>query len=578
MAHVHRLKINNFRGITDLTHTFGKRKFICLIGRGDSGKSTILEAISLVLSPQWNISFHDSDFSNCDTSHPIVIEATLTELPDKLLDEEKFGTFIRGIKKDGLTVTDEVEEIATDALTIRLIVEKDLQPQWLVVNERQEPKIISASDRSKLNTFLVSDYLDRHFSWARGNPLYALFKKENVEEDDEENAIIEALRNAKKAIDGHPFTEFTEVINKVKAAAQILGLDVSKTKNTIDVKDLFVSDGKVSLHDGKIPFRLKGKGSKRLLSIAIQTALIVDGGVMLIDEVEQGLEPDRAQNLVRRLKSDNRGQIFITTHSRDVLVELETGNLCLVKIGGKQLTDLQSNLQGSLRKNPEAFFATKVLVCEGATEIGICRALDKHKILDRQKGASYSGVRFVDGEGQKIIDYCKGFKDCDYVIALFCDSDIDKESRNKGVMTKDKESLRKDCIVIFDWNAGDSLEEAVVNDLPYEGLKEFLSLAYKLKQSESNTDPKEIKDGIRQAISSKFGKACPAGLTAETDTPELRKAIGLAAKSGEWFKNQSKGEAMGELLIKYYPQLKGDSKLKEVLNNLSVFIDGTKLS
>ena len=45
MAIIHELKINNFRGIKSLTLKFNNKKFICLLGRGDSGKTTVLFAI-----------------------------------------------------------------------------------------------------------------------------------------------------------------------------------------------------------------------------------------------------------------------------------------------------------------------------------------------------------------------------------------------------------------------------------------------------------------------------------------------------------------------------------------------------
>ena len=76
MAKLHSITIKNFRGIKYFEHKFYSDKFICLIGKGDSGKSTILEAISYVLSPNWNITFYDSDFYNCNTNDSIVIEAT----------------------------------------------------------------------------------------------------------------------------------------------------------------------------------------------------------------------------------------------------------------------------------------------------------------------------------------------------------------------------------------------------------------------------------------------------------------------------------------------------------------------
>ena len=58
MARIHSLHIENFRGIKTFDQVFQMKPFICLIGRGDSGKTTILKAISCVLCPNWNISIY----------------------------------------------------------------------------------------------------------------------------------------------------------------------------------------------------------------------------------------------------------------------------------------------------------------------------------------------------------------------------------------------------------------------------------------------------------------------------------------------------------------------------------------
>jgi putative ATP-dependent endonuclease of OLD family len=83
MARICELKINNFRGIKTFSQKFNKN-FICLLGRGDSGKTTILDAISLVLSPNWNNSFYDSDFYNGTVDNTIEMEVSLLDLPEKL--------------------------------------------------------------------------------------------------------------------------------------------------------------------------------------------------------------------------------------------------------------------------------------------------------------------------------------------------------------------------------------------------------------------------------------------------------------------------------------------------------------
>ena len=75
MAKIHSLKISNFRGIREFEQFFGGADFICIIGRGDSGKTTILDAISYVLSPHWNLSVLDTDFYDCNVDESIEIEA-----------------------------------------------------------------------------------------------------------------------------------------------------------------------------------------------------------------------------------------------------------------------------------------------------------------------------------------------------------------------------------------------------------------------------------------------------------------------------------------------------------------------
>ncbi len=57
---------------------------VCLLGPGDSGKSTVLDAIEAALSSRWTLSLTDDDFFEGDTSQPIVIAVTVGELPPAL--------------------------------------------------------------------------------------------------------------------------------------------------------------------------------------------------------------------------------------------------------------------------------------------------------------------------------------------------------------------------------------------------------------------------------------------------------------------------------------------------------------
>ncbi|NIT99807.1 MAG: AAA family ATPase, partial [Nitrosopumilaceae archaeon] len=192
---------------------------------------------------------------------------------------------------------------------------------------------------------------------------YALLRQvQDPNGTEENNVIIEALRDAKAKIDADSFQHLQEITSTVISKANELGIDISNASTSIDFRDLSVKGDKVCFHDEKIPFRLKGKGSKRLISIAIQTALAENGGIILIDDIEHGLEPDRVQHLANTLKHNNSGQIFIATHSRDVVVELEAADIFIMKKDASQLIPMRSSLQNCIRKNPEAFFSDKVTV------------------------------------------------------------------------------------------------------------------------------------------------------------------------------------------------------------------------
>lgn len=90
MSRIINIRIKNYRCFKDFTAHFEER-FIVLIGRGDSGKSSLLKAIEALLSPLWNYSFSDWDFYNGDIETPIQIEADIADLPEELFDLDSIG-------------------------------------------------------------------------------------------------------------------------------------------------------------------------------------------------------------------------------------------------------------------------------------------------------------------------------------------------------------------------------------------------------------------------------------------------------------------------------------------------------
>lgn len=571
MTKIRNLTIKNFRGIKNLFIDFGDKNLICFIGRGDSGKTTILEAISSVLSSSWNLTFYDTDFHNCDFDSPIEIEVLITDFPDKLLSDEKYGLYVRSLNIETNEISDETlpedSENIKPALTIKLAVDKSLEPKWTVTNTReQEEKQITANDRTTLSCSMVSDYIDRHFSWNKGNPLHSLLKRQDTQEvSSQTNVIIDSLRQAKSKIDDFHFSELEEVTNLIRNQAAIFGLNVSEAHTTLDFKELSIKDGRISLHENAIPFRLKGKGSKRLASFAIQSALGKSGGIMLVDEIEQGLEPDRIKQLVRTLKEQEPSQIFLTTHSREVVTELDASSLLLVlkesngsKIEVRRLSADNDRLQKAVRACPEAFFAKKVIVCEGATEIGICRAMDKWRISQNKEQMSFKGCAYVDGTGNTLVERAQEIQQAGISTSLFCDSDDPSVNTTKS-------SLKISGVDIFDCESEKCIEQQIFSDLPWEGVKELLkysqscfSDSFNAAFAEQITTPlDEWADGImlRNKIVSEF-KVKPNG-----------------AAGKKWFKAVHHGEKLGYIAFKYMSEGGEDCHLRKTLTALSDWID-----
>lgn len=68
------ININNFRGIEHFYHQFSESdNVICIIGRNDSGKTSILKAIEWLFYPSNSLNASISDFYNNDTTKDIII-------------------------------------------------------------------------------------------------------------------------------------------------------------------------------------------------------------------------------------------------------------------------------------------------------------------------------------------------------------------------------------------------------------------------------------------------------------------------------------------------------------------------
>ena len=531
------IAIKNFRGIKELDWKV-TGDFICFIGAGDSTKSTILDAIECALTPRWNYVFEDTDFFNLDVTQPISINVTIGQLPDVFVSEQKYGLFLRGWNPQS-DMHDEPEDGDESVITISLQVEKDLEPKWLIVNNRlQDEKRISSADRAMIGISRLGSYTSKHLSWSSGSVLSTM----TGEELKLSEIMAECVRKIRNEINVHSLEEIAKVVDQVKKLGESFGVIPKNEINAhLDIKKLSVKESGVSLHDGNVPLRLSGSGTQRLMGLALQMGLQGNGGMSLIDEIEYGLEPHRICQVLSllRSKAGATGQIFLTTHSSCVLQKLNVDNLKIVfsSNGITTIEDITDDSDGSfqklMRNNPFAFLAKRVIVCEGKTEIGLLRGIDKYWQSDGKRGIWSYGVVAVHGGGDSSFEMAKRFNKLKYQVAWWGDSDIPSTANKKN-------ELRDVGISVIDWADSANSEGRLFADIPWQGVGALVKHAVELYGEQSIGNQVKGMDANISSVTTEW-----------SDSPAIRKAIGEAAHKNNWYKDITRSEIVGDIVSRY---------------------------
>lgn len=559
---IRKITIKNFRGVKELDWSLPAADIFCLIGKGDSSKSTILEAIRYTFYPQWNLTLNDSDFYKCNVENSITIEVTIGDLIEELCALNKYGNHLRGWDAVKLQLTDEPDDHLESVLTARFTVEKDLEPKWLTVCDRSPEGVqFKQADRNKISVGLIGAYSERQLTWATGTALAKLTEAQSLNE-----LLADASRTARTSLDADrnvTLKNFDVAAAKSQEIAKLLGVPVLDAyKAHLDLTSINLKVGGLALHDGDMPLRQLGLGSRRMLLCGIQKVGLQEGHITLFDEVEFGLEPHRITRLIKHIREDERGQYFLTTHSPIVLRELTVKELHIVhnKGGVVEITSAakegleEHEMQGKIRSSTEAFLAKKVVVCEGATEVGFLRGFDDYQIENGKDSLSFHGVALLDAGGaSKVKALAKAFKSLCYDVSVLADGDADKQ-----FSPADEAELVKLGIPTYVWSDMLSLEERAFQDLPWANVL----VSVKLAQD-------ELDYPAHDQVRSQFLEGLEEDIGKWTESPKLRTAIGVAAKNAGWFKNTTRGDLWFQAISPAFQETAfGKSKLALELGKL----------
>lgn len=536
-----KLEVQNFRGIKTLTWSPGSQALCCIIGPGDSAKTTVLDAVEASLSSRW-YTFNEADFHQGDTQAAIQIEITIGELSKALISDQRFGLYIRGIATDG-SLHDEPAADHEPGLTVRLTVDATMEPVWELICDRYPtPRVLSNRDRSLFGVVRLAGEEARHLTWGQGSVLSRMTGEQNGAA----HQLAEAYRVAKQTANLASIPSLVEAAGRAEQLAKELGAYVKDGfAPDLELGRGGFSSGSIALHDGTTPLRLSGLGTRRLATLAIQRASIMEGAIVLVDELEQGLEAHRVLGAVSALRTAQEqalaartatGQLLITTHSDVVLSELKGESLFVMRRdnGHAWITQAQTEALAKVLKHaPRALFARRILVCEGATELGLILGLrELYRVRHGDVPIEHLGSAIVDGNGAAAPSLAIALASLGYSTALFRDSD-------RRLPAAVSASLQRQHVTVLEYGDNLCTEHAILQASWPDIVDELLAAAT------STFGSATIQAQLRPAfpgsnVAGPFANWIPA-LPGVGGNPF--RLAGLAVQYN-WFKSEERGRAL----------------------------------
>ena len=405
-----RLQICNFRGTRRANLLFPGH--VVLIGDNNTGKSTVLEAINLVLGPnrlsrRSPIDEHDfyagrylpPDEAADNTEFRIYIEATITDLSDEqrayFMDYiEWWNTQTKSFNTDSLEAVDSQDIVA--ALRVAFIGEylpdeDDFEGRTYYARSLEEesdrPQSFTRTDKHICGFLYLRSLRTgrRALSLEHGSLLDIILRLKELRPRMWETTIA-GLRDFDVASD--PELGISGVLKSINAALTKyvpaewgvdphLRVSALTRENLRNVITAFIATG-----DGthSAPYFRQGTGTINMLVLAMLSQIAEDRQVIFaMEEPETAIPPYAQKRIVHELRKLS-AQSIITSHSPYVLEEFDPSEtIVLARDSDGRMTHSPVIVSDAVRRRKqyrqnfrtrfcEALLSRRVLIAEGATE------------------------------------------------------------------------------------------------------------------------------------------------------------------------------------------------------------------
>jgi predicted ATP-dependent endonuclease of OLD family len=450
--HITQIYISGFKKFSSETFSFNDDLNI-IVGDNDSGKSTLLEAIELVVNGRYRGKAVTSEITPELFNVLSKINYFSSDYSSKNLPSIKIEIYLEGCPNyRGINNT---QNIDAEGITLDILFDSELQAAY-------NDFIKDNNDISTIPTeFYKVNWQD--FSWnnikylnreaksllidpSRLHPTYG--KSQYIGNiidaslDKKEKALLSLnYRQLRQSFNEQPqvkgINDKLDVDNMVTEQCLSIVADISNNQNIESGLQLAVDD---------INFPLIGKGEQNQIQIKLAIAnKAANIDFVMVEEPENHLSHMNLSRLISKIAEQQEKQLFITTHSSYVLNKLNIKNLCLIGREYKQLKDIDKKVAKILKRLPgydtlRIALASKVILVEGPSDELILKKIytQNHNKLPEEDGIDIIVVRGIgfksyleiakhigtmvhvvkdnDGNYQKnIIDYGNKYVEYDFI-------------------------------------------------------------------------------------------------------------------------------------------------------------------
>ena len=489
---IKKLLIKNYKSI-DYTVIKLNDDVNIFVGENDSGKSTILEALSIVTTSKLNGTPFDKQVKanmfnqnirqkykdSCKNSRNVM------EPPEIIIEIY--------LDLEDQTYAGSNNELREDCTGIRmeLSLNREYAEAYKQMLIKKEIYDIPIELYSVSYRYFNSDPVIYRFSPVKAVFIDTTRKNYSIMVDRFVTDNITAYLNSQDQTDlstayrksRHSFQE-NSVVSKLNELIK-QNVRMNSKEVEIDLREDVVDEWKrqMSVMVENIPFENLGFGTQNSIKIELAIRNSKDQiNVVLMEEPENNLSYTNMAKLINHIVESGEKQVFISTHSSYIANKLDLGKLFLLQNGKiEPMSDLPEATKNYFKKLPgydtlRIILAEKVILVEGATD---------ELIIQRAYLDEYGKLPIADGIDVIVVDSLAFKRYCDIAVMMGKKSIIvtDNDSNiQKSIIDKYVEYIEKPNLIFvyeLDENLNtiepSVLEANCVNGEPTEVFKQVIS-------------------------------------------------------------------------------------------------------